>query len=317
MKILEVEIPLSSRRSASLNRKAVETTDIRIPTEVGSVEPADIRIPNEARPGEDGVADHTTEDAAAAADLAESTGVEMTAEERVTRVRQACQAEVVPPEQEANLEYAQGQQSLSQQAEGPGESPTSEAVNKITPKKRRTINLSLNTPARAGPGPTTSMNRIRIDRDLGPVPQPSPSVFRQFLPTREEPFQSQTDRSIPISQADPILDFSSPQPARRADDAMPTRSVLDPAQEVREVQDESLESEPPRVVKRMIDGEEVYIAWTESMGEDGMVEEDTRNGAGNEIADEGEDFGIQAQVEDYDLALLTSDAVNPVSSVDP
>ena len=67
----------------------------------------------------------------------------------------------------------------------------------------------------------------------------------------------------------------------------------------------------------MIDGEEVYIAWTESLGEDEPVEENTGNQADNEVADDGEEFEVQALVEDYDLALLTSEAVNIVSIIIP
>ena len=45
---------------------------------------------------------------------------------------------------------------------------------------------------------------------VGPVPQPAPSLVRHAEPETQT---TDTDKSIPISQADPIVDFSSPSHA--------------------------------------------------------------------------------------------------------
>lgn len=187
-----------------------------------------------------------------------------------------------------------------------------EQILRTTPiKKKITINLSKHIPAQAGIGPTTTKNlQNGTKTELGPVPQPSPSVFRPFLPPPESTFHAQTEQSIPISQLDPIVDFSSP--ARSAVNGYGTRAQRQTQSQIMmedsqvpdgdEVKDELQKSIQPKIVKKIIDGEEVFVAWSESL-EDEMAEEGRDGQAGVHVELEPE---AQLVWEDDDLALLTS-----------
>ena len=185
-----------------------------------------------------------------------------------------------------------------------------------TPLQRKTINISVNIPAQDGPGPTTTKNMQNGSKSskLGSVPQPSPSVFRPFLPTPEETFHTQTESSIPFSQLDPIVDYSSPAgPAANgphaiqisAEEVVPDGSPIEAVMGDHDTKEELQDSIPPRVVKRIIDGEEVYVVWSEST-------EDEKGASQREESPKREDVQLDRQHvwEDEDLAMLTAGSVS-------
>ena len=179
------------------------------------------------------------------------------------------------------------------------------------PTKEKTINMPAITPAQAGPGPTTKANMQNRENlsGLGPVPQPSPSIFRPFLPTLEDPIHTQTEGSVPISQLDPIVDFSSPARlppigngpylSRDVDYVAMIQDTTVDGEDM--VKNETIESIPPRVVKRIIDGDEVFAVFTESMSDE--------DGGGLE-PDQVEPRNAHDQDwKDENLALMTSSTV--------
>jgi hypothetical protein len=232
---------------------------------------------------------------------------------------------------------------------------------------KRVIHIS-DTPSRAGPGPTTTQIKQMAKRTgslppkpgkkMGSVPQPSPSVLRRYATDvrDKDSLGTQTD-STGVSQVDPIASFSSPPEDARGNAQVGQRKggvqwethsdsggdLEHGVEIVVEVVTAGVEESqaPARVEKRVIDGEEVWVAVTESMereeeelaqaaaadaaagdsqaGPDGQAQTvqeaiDVPVDAGMESAEEARAVVQVPEVTDEDLALLEAD-VSVVSCI--
>ena len=135
-------------------------------------------------------------------------------------------------------------------------------------------------------------------------------MFHPLLPTTDHTIHTQTEISFPVSQIDPIVEFSSPARSIFAGQSQRIRTgapVPDLASEKNKTPDHRkdlqtvAESYQPKVVKTVVDGEEVYVAWTQSI-------EDTIHLSNAEqaavIADG--DLDTENPWEDEDLAMLSA-----------
>ncbi|ORY32586.1 hypothetical protein BCR39DRAFT_586920 [Naematelia encephala] len=130
-------------------------------------------------------------------------------------------------------------------------------------------------------------------RELGPVPQPSPSIFHPYLDRADT--STQSNRSIPQSQTDPIVDFSSPARALRSQ-VVPATQMGPPPGDIAESHDVKIEngSPPPRTITRYIDGEEVIVVVSESP--------ETQSYAGSkDLLDESQQVIVTIDVETYEV----------------
>lgn len=130
------------------------------------------------------------------------------------------------------------------------------APSESTPAPREIVTRTSESPAEPETPSPTKVTDSRRSTRLQPVPQPSPSIFRTVHQAGVDD-STQKSRSVPISQIDPITDFSSP--------ARPGTQKGVPAPEVMEIsvkdelEEEDGDSIPPRTVRRIIDGEEVIV----------------------------------------------------------
>jgi hypothetical protein len=126
-------------------------------------------------------------------------------------------------------------------------------------------------------------------KGVGPIPQPSPEVFRLHVNNTLDASGTQTD-STGTSLADPIAEFSSPPRPSSGQNGSKRRTrevpsdIQQMAQKPHSVDEES---DRPRVVRRIIDGEETFVVLTESMERDEAE-------MGLHVATEGEETPVDA-----------------------
>ena len=181
----------------------------------------------------------------------------------------------------------------------------------VAPK--RIIALSWNPP-QSGPMPSSTVGRATRSKQLGPIPVPSPSAFRPFLPG-----SSQTDKSLPISQVDPIVDWS-PSTGKSATQERRRQSnykegVTGAEEEDDESGGEDIVPHNVRFVEEIIDGE-VWVTATQSPddvpsneaddagADDNLGELDTGVGVGGDM--EASQLSPADQMDDDDLEALNS-----------
>lgn len=178
----------------------------------------------------------------------------------------------------------------------PSSVPSTTKASKSTPAVvPPTIALSTH-PARTSTPPFT------MSKAMGPIPKPSPSTFRNSLPsesTSSQATNSQADKSVPISQADPIVEFSSPAGRKSIGGEQ-----MDVDGSEGNAADEA-ESVPVKLVQKVIDGE-VWMMDTQSQG--GSLPSAPRDDVGQqngktaarEGSDEVDSYG-DADLDDFDL----------------
>lgn len=148
--------------------------------------------------------------------------------------------------------------------------PTSMSSDAAGPSRPTKTVINLSGPSRYNATPGLDAWQASPAGPVRPIAAPSPPPSRSFLPSdaSNEFDATQSSKSTPVSQAEPIDSFSSPVRGTRVDagnTAGTQQTDLVTPEKARGEQEMSLDETQPRVVKKIIDGEEVMVAWTESM----------------------------------------------------
>jgi len=201
------------------------------------------------------------------------------------------------PERATDGDHAHPSDDAANKAPPPVAGPATPSKTISAPPKR-VIALSSNPPQS---GPIPSDAAPAKSKQLGAVPQVSPSTFRPFLPG-----SSQTEKSLPNSQVDPIDEWSSPL-SKGATQERAKRKAGEDANEDGE-EDESDGEEQivakVRFVERVIDGE-VWVTSSHSL-DDPAADEADDGTEGEAVGMEFDAGGPAEDQDDDDLEALNS-----------